>query len=280
MQDRPPTESDPHPDITQAREDPRLSRKDEKAVFADFFDAIKEAERSHLLAMRGAEALLAACDRELAVNPSEAAELRLEAVRERRELVAAEIASDFPFQHAALAVSLLFALDALVEHLAPAAREMALDVVVRLAVDAADSQDTLTSEERQLIEQAAREALSEEVGVVPRVAGVTVRRWEEPLEPAGLGADPTRPLPEDMKRTLAELIHSRHVIAHRASRVDRHAHAGIPGVREGELIRITQRDVRRYDAAVRAYVNEIMFRMGIGAPPELEHWQRSHHLWV
>lgn len=284
MEDPKPVELAVHPDIAQAREDPRLSRENARAVVADFFEAVEEAERSHFLATLGVQALLAACDEQLGAEAPEDGDIApdLEAVRERRELAAAEIDNDFPYQHAALAISLLFALDALVEQLAPSARDIAIEATARNAMKTALQQvdDDLTQEQLKAIEDAARALLSEAAANVPKMFGGDIDRWERLLASVGLGADPARPLPNSLQTTLAELIHARHVIAHRAGRVDDRARAAIPRVDEGQLMRIGRDDVRRYDAAVRAYASEILSRLGVAESPNLHEWQQFHHLWV
>lgn len=284
MKDSQPVEPIVHPDIDQAREDARLSREDARAVLADFFDGIKEAERSHFIAIAGVQALLAAYDEQAVPHVPEGGNIAAdrEAAWERRELAAAEIDNDFPYQHAALAVSLLFALDALVEQLAPSARDMTIATTVRSAMQTALQRvgDDLTQARLMAIEEAAYVVLSEEAGKLPRMLGADVERWERLLGSVGLGADPARPLPDSLQAALAELIQVRHVIAHRAGRVDERARAAIPWVREGELMRLGRGDVRRYDAAVRAYASEILFRLGIAEPPNLDEWRQFHHLCV
>lgn len=80
-----------------------------------------------------------------------------------------------------------------------------------------------------------------------------------------------------MAEALGEIIQLRHVLVHRAGRVDARAlkHAPSLPYAEGDLIRIDRAGYKRYSAALWTYGEEILHRMGFG-PSALDHWATNY----
>ncbi len=81
---------------------------------------------------------------------------------------------------------------------------------------------------------------------------------------------------------LAEVVALRHVLAHRAGRVDERALKQAPALRyaDGELVRVTRAEYRLYSAALWTYGEEVIRRlMGdlVPAPP-LADWRQNYTL--
>jgi hypothetical protein len=113
----------------------------------------------------------------------------------------------------------------------------------------------------EAIRQAAQKVLNERLGsfdASPRGAGA--ERWENVLRNAGLQAPPERPIPADLDQALAEAVALRHVLAHRAGRVDARALAQAPSLRyaDGDLVRVTHADYLVYSAALWTYGEEVV----------------------
>ncbi len=212
----------------------------------------------------------------------------LAAARERAELAAAEKENQLVELNATTLVSMLGALDALVEELVPAARDFLIERSSRRIIDQArdmapQATAQLDEETLQALEQHVRGFVSEQLGAsdaVPR--GTGAGRWESVLKHAGLQAAPGRLIPDDLNLALNEMVELRHVLTHRAGRVDDRALAKAPSLpyTEGELVRIHREDYRRYSAALWTYGEEIIHRvMGdLAHPPSLEEWRRNYTL--
>jgi hypothetical protein len=70
----------------------------------------------------------------------------------------------------------------------------------------------------------------------------------------------------------------RHVIAHRAARVDKRALKAAPTLAyaEGDLVRLSRADYRRYSAALWTYGQEVVGRI-FGAPAfQPEDWRQNY----
>jgi hypothetical protein len=111
--------------LEAARKDPRLSRDDGRAMMADFWDAMEEAERVRTLTQLGLQELTFALEREeerLGVR-YDAAEIppaaagSLQAAWERTEWARAELESGTPHSNGQALISMNSALDAMVEEL-------------------------------------------------------------------------------------------------------------------------------------------------------------------
>ena len=123
-------------------------------------------------------------------------------------------------------VAMVSALDALVEELTPSVREAitnirAQQIVERFRQDRPDLVASVGEADVQMIVR----ALADQVAVsLPKLRakpkGSGASRWEEVLEQVGLGPSAGQTMPQDLDQTLGEVIQLRHVIAHRASRVE------------------------------------------------------------
>jgi hypothetical protein len=76
------------------------------------------------------------------------------------------------------------------------------------------------------------------------------------------------------------LVSLRHVLVHRAGRIDDKALAAARTLTYavGDLIRIDKDDYRRYTAAIRTFGDEVVYRLmrGVGyEPPDLSGWRRN-----
>ncbi len=210
----------------------------------------------------------------------------IKAARERAELARAEKDNQLVEHNAMTLISMVGALDALVEELAPRARDILIEHQARGFVEQALEQhpDAAAQLDKQVLEafmQVAQEALTERLGDFdssPRGAGA--QRWEEVLRHTGLQAPPERPIPEDLDQALTEVVALRHVLAHRAGRIDTRALKQAPSLRyaEGDLVRITHADYQRYSAALRTYGEEIIRRMlkDLAPTPPLAGWRQNY----
>jgi hypothetical protein len=189
--------------LADARRDPRLVHGRE-AVVADWWAAMGAAERVRTLADWGLQELLdseAHEERRLdAVGHTDPAGRRtaIEAARERAELARAERDNQLVEHNAMTVVSMVGALDALVEELVPRAREMLVEDQVRALMDRAREQEPeaaarVDDAALEAIRRAAQKVLDERLGsfdASPRGAGA--ERWEDVLRNAGLQAPPER----------------------------------------------------------------------------------------
>ena len=278
---------DLHPEIGRARRDPRLAHGRE-AVIADWRSAMEAAERVRRLADWGLHELRESeelerlrLQRKHRDADYEAQALR--AARERAALAVAEADNQMVELNAMTLVAMMSATDALVEELVPQAYEMLIEWRVREMMDEAAPQhpeasarlpDEQLGQMRRVLIDALNERLGDIEGV-PRGAGV--KRWEQPLSKVGLAAPKDRPIPSDLVQTLSEIIQLRHVIVHRAARVDPKALANAPSLpyADGDLVRIDRAGYKRYSAALWTYGEEILHRMGFG-PSALDHWAMNY----
>jgi hypothetical protein len=279
--------------LADARRDPRLTHGP-KAVVADWWAAMGAAERVRTLADWGLQELLDSEAHEerrlMAEGHPDAADPQrqgaIKAARERAELARAEKDNQLVEHNAMTLISMVGALDALVEELAPRAREILIEHQARGLVEQALEQhpDAAAQLDEGFLEaflQVAQEALTERLGDFdssPRGAGA--KRWEEVLSHTRLDAPPERPIPEDLDQALTEVVALRHVLAHRAGRVDARALKQAPSLRyaEGDLVRITRADYRRYSAALRTYGEEIIRRIlkDLAPTPPLAGWRQNY----
>jgi hypothetical protein len=279
---------DPHGELERARRDPRLKHGRE-AVIADWRAAMESAERVRRLADWGLHVLQDAESLErvrLASSPTdpEYAERALSAARRRAAMAAAEANNEMVELNAMTLVAMVSATDAFVEGLVPQAHQMLIEVQVNRMMDKAAKDHTQAAADigggqlahvRALLIDALAEKLRDVDGT-PRGSGA--KRWDEPLARIGLGsAAPKRAIPVDMDAALAEVIQLRHVVAHRAGRVDARALKAAPSLAyaEGELVRIDRAGYKRYSAALWTYGEEILHRMGMG-PSALDHWTMNY----
>ncbi|HLI32222.1 MAG TPA: hypothetical protein VKU89_05730 [Solirubrobacteraceae bacterium] len=253
---------------------------------------MEAAERVRTLADWGLQALIdseAHEERRLdAQGHTNSADRRaaLDAARERAELARAERANQLVEHNAMTLVSMVGALDALVEELVPRAREMLVEHQAQALIDQARGQEPEATARvgdagLEAIRVAVQKVLNERLGSFdssPR--GTGAKRWEDMLRHAGLQAQPERPIPSDLDQALTEVVALRHVLAHRAGRVDARALAQAPSLRyaDGDLVRVTHADYLVYSAALWTYGEEVVRRLlGELAPaPPLADWRQNH----
>jgi hypothetical protein len=139
-----------------------------------------------------------------------------------------------------------------------------------------------------MVEDRVRQALAAEVERVrERLSTVPTRldrhppveRWESAFAEVGLGPSPERPLPEGLREALNEVGALRNLILHRRGRVDEKFRRGAPKARwrkDGDLVRVTATDYRRYVAALRTYAGEIGVRLGLFPTFDFTGWQENY----
>lgn len=258
--------------LEAARRDPRLDRADGRAMIADFWDAMEEAERVRTLSLMGLHELTSALEREEArlgvrrdadgLDADAAA--TLQAAYERTEWAKAELANECPHGNAQALISMNSALDAMVEELVKHWRSFHVERIGH----------KMLAKGRQAGGEAVEDAIRQEVDrIVPKASkprGSGIARYEKPLRRFGWGASADRPIPDDLNAALTELGALRDVLVHRAGRVDETALEQAPTLRYGvgQFVRISREDYRQYSAAIRCYAEEISFR-GMRGWPEV-----------
>lgn len=269
--------------IRRARRDPRLDR-DKGAAILEFWDAIEEAERVLFLGELGLHELVHTLDRherELGVKRDDpdldrTARATLQAAWERAESARIEIGNGHPFVNGQALLAFVSALDALVEDLARSFREFRVkpildEMIARARAEVPEASAKLSPEVLSAVNEVTAELVARKVlGRAERLYGSGADRYERVLTPIGLAAPVDRQLPQSLKDALTEAGAIRDVLMHRAGRIDLRAMRESPTLRykNGELVRVTRDDLRRYAAAVRCYAQEIGFR-GIRSWPEV-----------
>jgi hypothetical protein len=215
-----------------------------------------------------------------------ARDVALQAARERAQFARAERENQLVELNAMTLVSMLGALDALVEGLVPRARDLLVEHASRRVIEGAielepEAAAQIGEQMRAALEQAVRKVVADQLGTSDAVPkGTGAKRWERVLGSARLQAPHRRPIPEDLDLALNEIVELRHVLTHRAGRVDDRALANAPSLRyaEGELVRITRDDYRRYSAALRTYGEEIIHRLlgDLVPAPLLDSWRQNY----
>jgi hypothetical protein len=215
----------------------------------------------------------------------------LQAHWERAELASSEIENGCPSFNAHALVSMNSALDALVEELAPAVRDVVLAKVAQDLMDQLEAQDPdaapeYDEETRAVVVEAVRVVAIDSLPKLDRLLGSGAERYEARLRGVGLGAPSDRAVPPDLDAALAELGAIRDVLVHRAGRVDARALEQAPSLRynDGEFVRATGDDYRTYSAAIRCYGSEIVARLMTRTPygpgdekrPDLTRWRDYH----
>jgi hypothetical protein len=260
-----PSDSLADREIAAARRDPRLTHGRD-AVVADWWAAMGAAERTRKLADWGLNELtesevherhrLQAEGRMDENDPQVAAALN--AARERVELARASKENELVEHNAMTLISMVGALDAMVEELAPRARDMLIAHQAHVMMEQARRQEPeaaakLDEPVLKAVEQATRDLLAERLeSFDPYPRGAGAKRWEDVLSHVALKAPPGRPIPADLDEALIEVVALRNVLAHRAGRVDRRALKQAPTLRyaDGDLVRISRDEYRRYSAAL------------------------------
>jgi hypothetical protein len=264
---------------------------------ADWWAAMGAAERVRTLADWGLQDLLDSeaheerrLEAEGRTDPDDPQrQAAIEAARQRAELARAEKDNQLVEHNAMTLISMVGALDALVEELVPRVREMLIEQAQALLEHAGEHG---LGAGAQLDEQALGALLRAAQTVLPERAGsfdssspkgLGAKRWEDVLRHAGLQAPPERPIPEDLDLALTEVVALRHVLSHRAGRVDaRRALKQAPSLRyaDGDLVRITHADYLQYSAALWTYGEEIIRRLlgDLAPPPPLADWRQNYTL--
>jgi hypothetical protein len=279
--------------LADARRDPRLDHGKE-AVIADWWAAMGAAERVRTLADWGLQELLDSEAHEkqrldedshidLAGRDRQAS---IQAARQRAELARAERDNQLVEHNAMTLISMVGALDAMVENLVPRAREMvirqqAISLVDRVREKEPEAVAKIGDANLDSVRRAVEQALNERLGDIdssPRGAGA--KRWEAVLQHVCLNAPSECSIPADLDQALTEVISLRHVLAHRAGRVDARALKQAPTLRyaDGDLVRVTHADYLIYSAALWTYGQEIIRRLvgnGTTLPP-LSNWRQNY----
>lgn len=282
-----------------ARRDPRLDRG-RGAMIADCRLAFEEAERVRELGVWGLFELRDSLEREqqqLGVSRDDeplSADARrgLQAAWERAEMARIEIDNEHPHLHAQALLSMVSALDATVEELAPSYREMrAAGVAEQLIEKIRERRPEAGSAPPQEVLDEIRAAASRDILAalpeLPNLHGSGLERYERLLRASGLEAPQDRSIPEDLAVAINELGVIRNVLMHRAGRVDDRALAAATTLRyeEGQLVRVTRADYRTYSAAARCYASEIEYRVFRTAlqlseddAPDLANWRGYYRI--
>lgn len=276
--------------LDAVRRDRRLERG-HGAMVDDFGLAVEEAERTRAMSQIGLQEIRQAYDREKATFEMSTGD----AVREqdvqvfwvRAEMARAEIENDYPAINAQALIALNSALDALVEHLVPAVRDLPFEIHMKKAEEEVPQVvEHLTPEIRQMAISKLQEMLK--VEELKGLKGKGAVRYERRLRAVGLGAPEDRPIPIDLDQALTEFGVIRDCLVHRAGRINPRAlelaHTLTARYKDGDLIRLTGEDYRTYSAAIRCYAAEVIDRLhgkwpGLtdpGGKPDLENWRSCH----
>jgi hypothetical protein len=256
---------------------------------------MRAAERVRTLADWGLHELLDSeareerrCDERGETEPADPRRQRaIAAASQRAELARAEQDNQLVEHNAMTLVSMVGALDALVEGLTPRARETLVDYQAEMLLDRAreeqpDTVALIDPSALDAIRLATKQVLDEQLGSFdPSPRGMGAKRWEDVLKHAGLQAPPGRQIPADLDQVLSEVVELRHVLAHRAGRVDARALKKAQSLRyaDGELVRVTHADYLTYSAALWTYGQEVTQRLlGNLAPaaPPLANWRQNY----
>jgi hypothetical protein len=268
--------------LEAARHDPRLDRG-HGGMVADFGAAIEEVERTRMMAIIGLQEIRRFYQREREEfdrQGDQQREYEVQAYWERAELAQAEIDNGHPSINAQALIGLYSALDALVEQFAPALRDLPFLVRLKEAEkQVPEAAEHLTPELREQMIRTLQHLL--EVPELRQLEKKGVARYERRLRRVGLGA--RDPIPPDLDKALRELGVIRDLLIHRAGRIDREALQKASSLatryEDGELIRLSDEDYRRYSAAIRWYGAEVIHRV-YGNPSEdddSDDW-RQHHM--
>src|ERR1044072_2365848 len=276
--------------VEAARRDRRLERG-HGAMIDDFGLAVEEVERTRMMNVIGLQEVRNAYEREKATFDANGGDRQREdevqTLWQRAELARAEAERDYPAINAQALIALNSALDALVEHLVPAVRDLPFQVRMKQAEEEVpEAVAHLTPGIREQIIRKTQELLK--LGEPKSLKGKGATRYERRLQGAGLDAPEDRPIPKDLDQALAEFGGIRDCLIHRGSRMDGRAlelARSLPRKYEdGDLIRLDREDYRTYSAAIRCYGAEVIHRLygkwpGLIDPadaPDLENWRDWH----
>jgi hypothetical protein len=225
----------------------------------------------------------------------------LESAKNCVEHAKRQLENETPELNAMTLVAMVSALDALAEYIVPFHWDNEIAALVRDAeAQIAEQQsrstppfrgprDKLVGEIADALKQTPKDHVANDLKTqlpkIGRVREVGVIRWERLLEHIGLSADSSR-LPEDLKEALTEIVVIRHLLVHRAGRIDQWALDTAPSLlqkdgeppRVGELIRLSDADYRLYSAALWTYGDDIMrrFRGDVEDWVDLVNWRQNY----
>lgn len=273
--------------FAELRSDPRLSRA-RGSMLADFRSAMDEAERMRELGVWGLYELTRSLEREEQrlgarrddLSLSAKHQAALQAAWERAEIARIEQSNEHPHLHASALIAMVSALDAMVEELVPAFRQMLVDVGFREAAKRAKgigpaADDALAEAQVGEAMVATRDDLVSRLPKLRRLHGKGTARYEDVLQQVRLHAPLDRPIPDDLAAALVEVGALRDVLVHRAGRVDARALTQAPSLAlryaDGTLVRLCRADYRRYSAAIRCYGAEISRRAMLGVYDGTDH---------
>jgi hypothetical protein len=188
-------------------------------------------------------------------------------------------------------ISMVSALDAMVEELIPAYQLMLIEGRAHEATRIAQEREPeafakVTPEQGAKALETLRAALRDRLPRPLRPAGTGTARYETPLAQVGLQAPEDRPIPPDLDEALTEIGALRDVLIHRAGRVDARALEQAPSLTyaDGAFVRLDRTDYRRYSAALRCYGAEIVRRAMMGLYDGTKHdvdlaqWRRGYRV--
>lgn len=280
--------------LNALKRDPRLERGDRRAVVAEFWDSLWELHNNQFVARAGAHFMLDEVNREAArqgveIDMSAPENPSFQAAWERSEIARALIDSDFPLLNTHGVAAHVFALDTLIEDLAPEAQKLVTASLARELLERARDKDRGTYAEveeahgpqvLQHILETVAESLRENLGKPGAPRGIGSMRYEGALERAGLPKG--RELPSGLERALAEAHTIRNVVAHRGGWVDARSLRECPDFPfpEGALLRLTTPQYRQYVAAVRSYAHDVGSRLGFPDVIDLTEWRENYVLGV
>ena len=163
----------------------------------------------------------------------------------------------------------------------PQARDLLIEWRVREMMDrlaAAERPELVAPLDDEQIDQARRlliDALREKLGDIDGVRGAGIGAERSRLARSGSRHPSTGRSRTSMAEALGEIIQLRHVLVHRAGRVDARAlkHAPSLPYAEGDLIRIDRAGYKRYSAALWTYGEECIRTWLRSA---LDHWATNY----
>lgn len=189
---------------------------------------------------------------------SKESDRRLEHSRQEAEFAEREVASGFPVLHAWAVVGLWAHLESLIrsfliEWLKHKRSARTIEEIARVKVRLGEY-ERIPRDQRNLFI----------VGILERELGAALRkgidRFEVMLAPFGLDGE----LPDLLRREIYELGQVRNVIAHNATKIDRHLLKACPWLKGkvGDYFQVSPEMFNRYSIAAMAYVNLIICRIG------------------
>jgi hypothetical protein len=251
--------------LEAARHDPRLDRG-HGGLVADFGDAVEEVERVRMMNVIGLNEIRRFYEREKAdfdaTGDDDRREYEVQVFWQRAEMARAEEENGYPGINAQALIGLHSALDALIQQLPAALRDLPflvrLDEAKKLVPGAAEH---LTLELREELIKQMQKLL--EVPKLRQLERKGAARYERRLRRVGLGLQ--RPIPDGLDQALREIGVIRDLLIHRAGRMDKEALERARSLadryQDGDLVRLSDEDYRTYSGAIRWYGAEVIHRI-------------------